>query len=151
LVRAPVPVPSELRAVLLIPDIPMPTAQARQILPGQVRREDAVYNMGRVALLVNALATGRVEDLRVATQDRLHQPARMALLPPMRLLFESALNAGALGVFLSGAGSTILALTRGEEATVANAMADAASKAGLRAEAKITRPSPQGAQVVSVE
>lgn len=151
LVRAPVPVPAELRAVLFMPDIPMPTAQARQILPPQVSRADAVYNSGRVALLVNALATGRLEDLRVATQDQLHQPARMVLLPAMKLLFRSALSAGALGVFLSGAGSTILALTRGRELTVAYEMADTANKAGLKGEVKITRPSAQGAQVTSVE
>ena len=151
LVRAPVPFPENLRAVLFIPDTPMPTAEARGILPAHVSREDAVYNTGRVALLINALTTGRVEDLRVATQDRLHQPAREHLLPVMRLLFRSALDAGALGVFLSGAGSTVLALTQGREITIAYEMADAAYKAGIPGEVKITRPSAQGAHVTTEE
>ena len=149
LVRARVSVPSALRTVLFIPDMPMPTAQARDVLPPQVSREDAVYNTGRVALLVNALATGRMEDLRVATQDRLHQPARQGILPVIRLLFRSALDAGALGVFLSGAGSTVLALTQGKETTVAYQMADTANKAGVPGEVKITKPSAQGAHVTT--
>lgn len=151
LVRAAVPIPDNLSTVLFIPDMPMPTDQARDILPPQVSREDAVYNAGRVALLVNALATGRMDDMRVATQDRLHQPARQALLPVMRLLFRSALDAGALGVFLSGAGSTVLALTQGKEMTVAYEMADAANKAGVPGEVKITKPTAQGAHVTAVE
>lgn len=151
LARAAVPLPRNLRAVLFIPDMPMPTLQARDILPPQVSREDAVYNMGRVALLVNALATGRVDGLRVATQDRLHQPARQALFPAMRLLFDSALDAGALGVFLSGAGSTILALTRGEETAVAEAMADTANKAGVHGEVKVVKPSARGAHVTGTD
>ena len=147
LVRAPVPVPEELRAVLFIPETLMSTEQARGVLSAKVSREDAVYNIGRVALLINALSAGRVDDLRVATQDRLHQPARQELLPVMRLLFRSALDAGALGVFLSGAGSTVLALTQGSELTVAYEMADAANKAGIPGEVKVTRPSVEGAQV----
>ena len=151
LVRAVVSLPQNLQAILFIPDMPMFTIQARKILPSQVSREDAVYNMGRVALLVNALATGRVEDLRVATQDRLHQPARQQLMPAMRLLFRNALDAGALGVFLSSAGSTILALTGGEDARVAKEMTDAANRAGIHGEVRITKPSSQGAHVTRAE
>ncbi|MBI2172307.1 MAG: homoserine kinase [Chloroflexi bacterium] len=151
LVRAGVPLPPDLRAVLYIPDAPMPTAQARGVLSPQVSREDAVYNIGRAALLVNALATGAVEHLRVATQDRLHQPARQGLMPAMRLLFRAALDGGALGVFLSGAGSSVLALTRGREVTVAYEMRDMADKAQLPGEVKITTPTTKGAYLIFME
>ncbi|MBI4313158.1 MAG: homoserine kinase [Chloroflexi bacterium] len=147
LVRASVPIPPDMRAVLFIPDAPMPTAQARGVLPPQVSREDAVYNIGRVALLVNALATGKLEDIKVATQDRLHQPVRQQLMPAMRLLFRAALDGGALGVFLSGAGSSVLALTRGRELTVAYEMRDMAEKAQLPGDVKITVPSLKGAYI----
>ena len=69
----------------------------------------------------------------------------------MRLLFSSALDAGALGVFLSGAGSTILALTKGRELTVAYEMADIADKAGLTGQVKITKLSRQGAHISEAE
>lgn len=147
LVRSWVPLPEGLRAVLYIPDSPMPTARARDILVPQISREDAVYNIGRVAMLVNSLATGDVEKLGVATRDRLHQPQRGELLPAMRLLFQAASAGGALGVFLSGAGSTILALTRGRELTVAYEMRDMGAKALLPGEVKITRPSDEGALI----
>ncbi len=151
LVHAQVPLPADLRAVLFIPDAPMPTEKARRILPPQVSREDAVYNAGRVGLLVNALATGRLEHLNVATQDRLHQPARQALMPAMRLLLRSALDGGALGAFLSGAGPTVLALTQGRELTVAYEMADMANKAQLPGQVRITRPTSQGAHISTGE
>ncbi|MBI4201624.1 MAG: homoserine kinase [Chloroflexi bacterium] len=151
LVHAGVPFPQDLRAVLFIPDAPMPTAQARGVLSPQVSREDAVYNIGRAALLVNALATGRLEHLKVATQDRLHQPARQGLMPAMRLLFRAAMDGGALGVFLSGAGSSVLALTRGRELTVAYEMRDMADKAQLPGEVKITAPSTRGATITFKE
>ena len=104
LLCASVALPSGLRAVLFIPDEAMNTAQARAVLPPVVSRQDAAFNAARTALLVNALAEGRLEHLRTATQDRMHQPQREVLFPAMRLIFSAALNAGALGVFLSGAG-----------------------------------------------
>jgi homoserine kinase len=105
--------------------------------------------MGRVALLVNALSTGRLGDLRLATGDRLHQPYRQRLFPAMKVIFKAALDAGALGVFLSGSGSTILALTRGMEMTVAYEMAEAARQANVEGKVKITRPSIRGAHPVA--
>ena len=149
LVRAQVPLPEGIKAVLFIPDQPMGTRKARNVVPQRVSLKDAVFNSGRVGLLVNALATGRLNDLRVATQDRLHQPARQAIFPAMKPLFQSALDGGALGVFLSGAGSTVLALTKGNEVTVAREMEDGANKAGVKGSVEITQPSLQGAHAIS--
>ena len=152
LMSAPVPVPGDVHAVLFIPEITISTEDARVVLPDRISREDAVYNMGRMALLVNAMGTGRLEDLRSATMDRLHQPYRQSLFPAMKVIFSAALSAGALGVFLSGSGSTILALTRGREMTVAYEMAEAARQANIAGAVKITRPTPLGAHpVASVE
>lgn len=147
LVRAPVSIPDYIRTVLFIPDLPMDTSRARNVLSRKVSREDTVYNIGRVALLINAFSTGRDNDLRVATQDQLHQPARQNLLPVMQMLFNSALAAGALGVFLSGSGSTVLALTHGAEISIAYEMAEAANRAGVSGRVKITRPSTDAAQI----
>ncbi|MBI2936383.1 MAG: homoserine kinase, partial [Chloroflexi bacterium] len=123
LLTAQVPLPEGLSAVLFIPDQPLSTEKARAVLPPQVSREDAVFNIARSAMLVNALACGKLDLLALATQDRLHQPYREKLFPSMRLIFRAALEAGALGVFLSGSGSSILALARGREMTIGYEMA----------------------------
>ena len=148
-VTSPVPMTTDLWAVLYIPSQQMPTQQARGLLGPTVTRSDAVFNMGRAALLVNALSTGDVSLLRTATQDRLHQPARGVLFPAMGRIIRAALEAGAAGAFLSGAGSTILALTVDREMTVGYEMADMADKAGVPGDVKVTRVSTQGAHVVS--
>ena len=148
LLPAPVPVPDGLGAVLFVPEVTISTERARAVLPDGVTREDAVYNMGRVALLVNALATGRLDELKVATRDRLHQPYRLKLFPAMKVIFAAAQSAGALGVFLSGSGSSILALTKGREMTVAYEMAEAARRANVVGQVKITKPSVRGAHLV---
>ncbi len=148
LLSSAVPVPEGLRAVLFVPEMTIATEEARAVLPDTISRADAVYNVGRVALLVNALATEKLEDLRYATSDRLHQPYRQRLFPAMKVIFAAAMDAGALGVFLSGSGPSVLALTQGREMTVAYEMAEAARKASLDGEVKITRPSPLGTHQV---
>jgi len=119
-------------------------------MSGQVRRGDG-YNIGRAALLVGALAGGRLELLATATQDRLHQPARAALFPAMYAILGGALKAGALGAYLSGGGSTILALALDGEGAIARAMAEAASLQGVTGEALITRPIDRGAYIVAAK
>ncbi len=151
LVTGAVAAPDGLEAVLFIPDAPMPTEEARALLPGVVSAEDAVYNIGRVGLLVAAFSSGDLSHLETATQDRLHQPYRDMIFPAMKNIFRSAMDAGALGVFLSGAGSTVLALTRGREVTIGYEMADAAAKSGVEGVVKVTRPSLQGVQVLDRE
>ena len=148
LYTAPIPVPEEIRAVLFIPEARIATSDARAVLPGQVSVADAVFNMGRVALLVAGMALDRPEYLDVATQDRLHQPYRQPLFPAIKLIFAAARDAGALGVFLSGSGSTVLALTRGREMTVAYEMFEAARLTGVPGKVEITRSTARGAHVV---
>jgi homoserine kinase len=145
LYAAPINVPLELTAVLFIPDFRIATSDARAVLPDKVSIKDAVYNMSRAALLLAGMATNRPEYFRLATQDRLHQPYRQSLFPAMELLFRAALDAGALGVFLSGSGSTVLALTQGREMTVAYEIAEAAKQAGIDGRVRITQPTTRGA------
>ncbi len=148
LITAPVPLPSDLRAVLFIPEVSISTADARAVMPATVSLDDALFNVGRTALLVNALATGRLQDLKAATEDRLHQPHRSHLLPAMRLIIQEALKGGALGAFVSGSGSTVLALAQGHEMSVAYEMAEMARKTNVHGRAIITFPSQKGAYVV---
>ena len=147
----PVPVPENLQCVVFIPERPLSTKKAREVLPATVSLEDAVHNVGRTALLVAAFALDRPEYLRLATEDRLHQPQRSAVFREMKVIFESALRAGARGVFLSGAGSSVVALTtRGENRafTIGVEMTDAADKSGLPGTFRVLEPSPAGAEVL---
>jgi homoserine kinase len=89
------------------PDQRTSTARARRRLPPQVGFDDAVFNIGRTALLVAAFATGDLDRLRAATQDRLHTATR-ATEASLRVM-DSWRSAGALGVWLSGSGPAVAA------------------------------------------
>ena len=148
---APVPVPKDLQCVVYIPDTPMATHEARNILGPEVPRADAVFNAGRTALLVASLTLDRPEYLRLATQDRLHQPQRQQVYRQMKVIFDHALAAGARGVFLSGAGSSVVAFTKqGENRafTIGYEMADAGDKSGLTGTFQVLRPARGGAEVI---
>lgn len=145
IVTASVPVPEDISVVIYVPDVPMPTDKSREVLAPDVSREAAVYNIGRSALLVQCMATGNLENLRVATQDRLHQPDRQQIFFPMKNIIKAAIDSGALGAYLSGAGSSILALCIDREYTIGYEMADAAMKSGLNGEIIVTKPTLSGA------
>ncbi|MBM3957306.1 MAG: homoserine kinase [Gemmatimonadetes bacterium] len=140
--------PEGIVAVLFIPDVEGSTATARAILPREVPMVDAVFNMGRAALLVNALASGNLGFLRQATEDRLHQPARSRLYPGMNELIGAALDAGAHGAFLAGAGPAVMALATARHDAVLAGMEQAARELGVAGRAIATRPVETGVQVV---
>jgi homoserine kinase len=109
--------------VLWVPDRETPTRAARRVLPDHVAFEDAVFNIGRTALLVAALASGDIEALRVASEDRLHQDARLARVPDTRIALSAALRAGAWAAWLSGSGPSAAALVeRGRAEEIAGAL-----------------------------
>ena len=151
LYTVPLNVPPELHAVVFVPQVRISTKDARAVLPEKVSMADAVHNMGRVGLLVAAMATNHPEYLTVATQDRIHQPYRQPLFPAMKVIFQAALDAGAMGVFLSGSGSTVLALTKGREMTVAYEMAEAARQASVEGNVSVTQPTVRGAHLIEQE
>jgi homoserine kinase len=102
------PWPSQVAVVVASPDVPLATSRARAALPDSYSRADAVFNLQRATLLVAAAASGNTGALRVALQDRWHQPYRAALVPGL----EDALAMecpGLYGVALSGAGPSLIA------------------------------------------
>jgi len=146
-----VPVPPGLQAVLLVPELEMPTQESRQALPESLSLPEAVFNLGRAALLVAAFAENRLDALRVATQDVLHQPARGRLFPALPAVIDAALDAGAHSAHLSGAGSAVLALTSRNAEAIGAAMLRAARAHGHDGQVILTRPSDAGARVISDE
>lgn len=142
-----IPTHPTMNAVMFIPNSSVSTKEGRSVLGGAVARVDAIHNLSRVALLVNTLQSGELSNLNVATEDRLHQPARQRVFPAMKPIMNAATQAGALGVFLSGSGPTILALCAGRETTIGYEMAEVASKSGVDGTIKISLPSNAGAHV----
>src|SRR5919202_4904570 len=82
--------PKGLKAVVAVPDFTVSTTAARRALPEEIPHKDASFNVGRAGLLLGALATGEYELLRVAMQDRLHQPYRSHLVPGLQDVIEAA-------------------------------------------------------------
>jgi homoserine kinase len=103
--------PAGMRAHVVVPDFSMPTREARAILPDAYPKRDAVYNVGHAALLAAAFASGQVDLLRTAMHDRLHQPFRASFVPGLTEML--ALDTpNLLGVALSGAGPSVIALVK---------------------------------------
>lgn len=142
------PVPGHLHWVVLIPDVTSATAEARAVLPATVSRQDAVFNVQRVALLLASLHADHLDGLRLALEDRLHEPYRLKLFPWMPVVVRAARSAGALGCVLSGAGPSLLAVVSGHHdlaGVVARAMQEALRRAGLEGTARALAVDRQGA------
>jgi homoserine kinase len=101
-------VPAGLEAVLLVPDEPVRTREARRALPATVPHADAAANAAYAATLALGLAIGDWELVRRGLHDRIHQPYRASLFPKSSALLERAEEFGALGATISGAGPTVL-------------------------------------------
>lgn len=108
------PVHESLRFTALIPNFQLSTAMARSVLPPTVPRADAIFNVSRGALLLNALGSGDLELLGHAMEDKLHQPYRWNLIPGSDVARQAAGDCGAPALCISGAGPTILCVTNDE-------------------------------------
>jgi homoserine kinase len=143
-----VPVGAELSFVTLVPDLKLSTEIARGLLPKEVSLRQAVENAQRTARIA-ALFCGRdYRSLRGMFTDHFHQPFRQALIPGFGEILAAAREAGALGSFLSGAGSSIMALTLEGAEAVGDAMLESAKQHGLSARVLFLQADNEGAQVL---
>lgn len=110
------------RLVTLIPHFGMSTAEARKLLPEHYPKADTAHALNRTALISAALASENYPALRGLFDDRVHQPYREQLIPPLRRVIAAGERAGAIGGWLSGAGSSIMCLTLKQPETIARAM-----------------------------
>ena len=139
--------PANLCCTVIIPDYPLSTAKARAVLPKEISVKDAVFNIGRMAMLVDAMHTGNIQQLALAMNDRLHQPYRMPLITGMEELIPQAKALGALNVTISGAGPTILLVSDGEKdfSSLKNLLAEK----GVQADIRALHPVDEGAAVLA--
>jgi homoserine kinase len=141
----------EVHVALAVPELAFSTRRARAGLPTEVSMKDAVFNLGRTPLVVEALRTGDYELLSQVMEDRLHQAARLKLIPGARAAWQAALHAGAAAVAISGSGPSLIAfVTLATDATrVAREMAEAFAGEGVPAIPLGLRASAAGATVAS--
>ncbi|NEP09660.1 MAG: homoserine kinase [Symploca sp. SIO2C1] len=143
---------TELLPVLAIPNFELSTQAAREVLPNDYSRADAIFNIAHFGLLLRGLATGRGDWLKAALQDRIHQPYRKTLIAGYDAVGAAALAAGAYGMVISGAGPTLLALVPSSQAkAVVAAMTTAWQEEGVKAQVQTFSVDTQGTCLMSNE
>lgn len=139
--------PRELRAVFVVPEFHLVTEAARAILPAALSRQDAIFNIQRVALFEAAIVTRRYELLREAMRDRLHQPARQRLVPGLEQILELPARPGLRGISLSGAGPTIVAFADSHEEQIGEEISAIFSKHNIKSHVRVLEINTEGRTV----
>lgn len=125
--------PPAAHAVVVVPSIVLPTSEARALVPDTYTRADAVHNVQRAALLGAALASGRLDLLRAAVRDKLHQPYRAQAVPGLAEMLDLD-DPALVAVALSGAGPSVLALVGGDAERIGRLLAGIFKSHGVPAE-----------------
>lgn len=139
------PVPDPLQFVLVVPDYPLSTEKAREVLPAQYSRADAVHNLQRATLLAAQLFSGKSDLPRTLFDDRWHQKYRAAMIPGLSDVLALT-HSDLLGVCLSGAGPSILAFVRGSGAAISDAIRQILQKSGITAQSYVLSADNLGAK-----
>lgn len=142
----------ELKAIAIIPQFEVATADARRVLPDNYSRADVVFNLQRIALLPSALGRSPpdAEQIYLAMQDKVHQPYRKGLIPGLPEILQSVTpksHPGLCGICLSGAGPTILALATENFDSIAKVILDMFAQKNIKCEWKLLKPAEDGTTV----
>ncbi len=150
----PLPIPENLHLALLTPDIAIPTAEARAVMPAHVSLPTLIHQTGQVALLIDALHRGDLQALAKALEsDLVAEAARASLMPQLPHARKAAKAAGALAVFIGGAGPTLCALCDAKAVAeqVAATMQNVYSDSGIQSQALATKVDRRGAIVIRAD
>ena len=129
---------SSVKAVVAIPSIRLSTSEARRAMPKAVPVSDAVVNLGALTLLLQGLRTGSGDLISDGMHDRLHEPYRWRLIKGGDQVKQAAMDAGAWGCAISGAGPSVLALCAEDKGVaVSRAMVRAWEAAGVASRAPV--------------
>ncbi|MCH5138918.1 homoserine kinase [Clostridiaceae bacterium UIB06] len=115
LIHSKVNVKKGVKFCALIPEFTLSTEKARGVLPKTIGYRDGVFNVGRVALMISALNNGEFHLIKEACKDKLHQDYRAGLIENFYDIKKECERLNCLGVFLSGAGPTIMVMIREED------------------------------------
>ncbi len=139
------PVPDAVQLVLVIPDFALPTEKARQVLPVQYSRADAIHNLQRAVVMTAHLASGKLELQREFFRDLWHQPYRAPLVPGLTEVLALD-HPGLLGICLSGAGPSILAFVRSSAGEIGGQIRQTLSAQGVQSEVRVLAADNLGAK-----
>jgi homoserine kinase len=142
--------PLDLRIVVVIPEFTLNTGKMRKVLPQKVALPEAIFNLSRSALLVNALQNSDWEVLAEAMEDRLHQPYRAPFIPGIEDMFSQIKKTGLAGIALSGSGPSVVSLTKkGSEGEISKIMKDAFLNAGIICRILVLEADLQGTKLIA--
>ncbi|MBW4535873.1 MAG: homoserine kinase [Pleurocapsa minor HA4230-MV1] len=134
--------------IVAIPNFELSTREAREVLPTEYSRSDAIFNISRMGLLIRALETNNPAWLKTALADQLHQPYRQKLITGYQQVEQAAIASGAYGLVISGAGPTLLALANPERVEqVVKSMTVAWNKMDIESQVRSLAINPAGAKV----
>ncbi|MGI6443230.1 MAG: homoserine kinase [Synergistaceae bacterium] len=140
--------PPEILCVVAVPEEKVSTTEARNALPKVVPFEDAVFNLGRAALLTAAWATGKWRYLKWGMDDKLHQPYRIKLFSGGEVIFSRVHELPeCISVAISGSGPSVIAFVEGQTHRVAEAMCRTFTEFGVRSQFFVIDGSEEGARV----
>lgn len=136
--------------VIAIPNFLLSTRAARSVLPARVDRADAIFNISRLGLLLQGLQRDRGDWLKLALEDKLHQPYRQSLIKGYQQVKTAAIAAGAYGTVISGAGPSLLALTNlTSTEAVTSAMKTAWQELGITAKVQALSLDSAGVKILN--
>ncbi len=136
--------PKMIRLIVVTPATMLETKKSRGVLPQTVSRADAVHNLQRTALFVAAIEERRFDLLWDAMEDRLHQTARQSLIPGLSDVLAIPRMPGLLGVALSGAGPSVIALATDRFEEIGKAIASRFDKNGVASTVRVLEAAQEG-------
>jgi homoserine kinase len=144
------PVPGKLVCAVASPAVNLPTAVARNVLPSDYPLHDVVTQTSNLATLISALYENDVERFAAGMRDVVAEPARSKLIPGFEAAKQAAIDAGALGYIISGAGPSVCAMCDKTKVArrAAEAMEQAFKAAGVACNSIVAKPSEKGAHVI---
>ncbi|MBC7476211.1 MAG: homoserine kinase [Candidatus Sericytochromatia bacterium] len=138
----------DLSFVVIIPEFELPTSESRKVLPKTINFSDAIFNMSRLSFLINGFYKNDLKMIEIGLKDRLHEQYRGKLIKGFDEIKNIALENGAIGSVLSGAGPTILAVCRNNPDEIGNFMKNKWIELGVKSDYKILKIDYEGIKII---
>lgn len=142
-------VPDKLKFVAMIPSFKVSTALSREVLPKSYLKEDCIFNTSRSAMLISALYNNEFDKLRICFEDKIHQPYRKSLIRNFDDVFKKSKDLGSIGEFISGSGSTLMAVVDKNAEKFVSSMKNFLSELEDTWKVILLDPDLQGARVLN--